>query len=157
MVDFYLTITECIMNIQFVGSLIKKGEQMRKTVISLLVVGTLFTTVVIATADSQNLQVGVQKEVQPSVYTEPNQIDQKNHAMQMPNQVPNEVILNDIQTMLRSSYRKYTIKIHIIDGIVTLSGAVNSADDKQNIEEMVKRIRGVREINNQLEVSPSYK
>src|SRR5262245_65316064 len=46
------------------------------------------------------------------------------------------------------------INVDTVDGVVTLHGKVDAAQDKTNAEAEVKRIDGVREVRNMLQVVP---
>jgi osmotically-inducible protein OsmY len=56
---------------------------------------------------------------------------------------------------LSKGYPNVTFEVN--NGNVTLSGTVNSLDDKKKIEDSVRKIDGVRQINNQITVNPSDK
>ncbi len=47
------------------------------------------------------------------------------------------------------------IKIIIVSGVATLRGTVNSDKEKNDVEKITKSTKGVRSVDNQLEVSPS--
>lgn len=44
------------------------------------------------------------------------------------------------------------IQVHVINGAVTITGEVRSADEKDAVGELARRVNGVREIANALEV-----
>ena len=52
-------------------------------------------------------------------------------------------------------FSKLNISATVIDGEVMLVGFVESADMKKRIEKMVKEIKGVKKVNNQIRVSDS--
>lgn len=64
----------------------------------------------------------------------------------------NDRIMRDIQDKLRGSHKNYNINIHVIDGVVTLTGSVKSSQDKHNIESDISSIKDVKTVNNKLEV-----
>lgn len=81
--------------------------------------------------------------------------EQNNYGNQPGNNdenVSNEQLLNQIQYTLKGSFKNYNLNINVEDGVVTLSGVVNSDSDKSSLESKVKNIRGVRKVNNQLQV-----
>lgn len=61
-------------------------------------------------------------------------------------------ILGEVQDAIKRSYRNYNINIRIFDGIVTLTGVVNSEHEKQTVENKVRKVQGVKKVNNQITV-----
>lgn len=61
-------------------------------------------------------------------------------------------VLNEILYLLRGSYSRYNLNVHIDDGVVTITGTVRSTDDLLDIQNAVQRIKGVKGVNNQLHV-----
>ena len=61
--------------------------------------------------------------------------------------------ITELQNAIKSSYKNYNINIHVSDGDVTLRGIVNSEEDKKGIEDKVRSVHGVKNINNQLHVT----
>jgi|GEM_PF-673536 len=51
------------------------------------------------------------------------------------------------------TFSRYSITASVMDGKVTLIGAVNTADIKQRIEKMVRAVKGVKEVDNKIIVS----
>lgn len=62
-------------------------------------------------------------------------------------------LMEEIQRVIKNSYKTFNINIGISDGIVTLSGLVGSEEDKKNIESDVSRFQGVKKVENKLEVT----
>ncbi len=48
-----------------------------------------------------------------------------------------------------------TIRVETKDGQVYLSGTVNTATDKQNVLEVVRKVKGVSQVNDQIEITGS--
>lgn len=63
----------------------------------------------------------------------------------------NDRIMRDVQQKLKSSYKNYSINIHVLDGVVTLTGTVPTAQDKRNIESDITALQGVKKVVNNLE------
>lgn len=67
-------------------------------------------------------------------------------------------VLQEVLSLLRGSYSRYSMNVHIDDGVVTISGTVRSTDDLLDIQNAVQRIKGVKGVNNQLHIEgPSSK
>ena len=64
----------------------------------------------------------------------------------------NQKLLTAIEDALQASHRKFMINIRISEGIVTLKGFVNSQQDKQDVENIVANVPGVKKVDSQLEV-----
>ncbi len=62
----------------------------------------------------------------------------------------NEEILNQVRAIIRNADRHYNLKIRISGGVVTLTGYVNNEQDKKNIEDAVRKINGVKDVDNKL-------
>lgn len=63
----------------------------------------------------------------------------------------NDRIMREVQYKLKMSHKNYSINIHVLDGVVTLTGTVPSSQDKNNIEMDIKNIPGVKKVVNNLE------
>lgn len=88
--------------------------------------------------------IKMRKEKAPSSYSN----DFENQELER----SNEEILNDVQNVIKSSYKGYMINIHVYDGNVKLSGNVHSDQDKKGIEDRVSKVKGVRSVKNQIQV-----
>lgn len=64
----------------------------------------------------------------------------------------NERILRHIQEELQSHYQNYSINLRIYDGVVTLTGIVDSEQDRQTILSHVRQLNGVKRVQDQLEL-----
>ena len=105
------------------------------------------------TEKPRTIQVNVQKEttqssqqsVRPSMgsVTEDARLDQ------------NDRIMRNVQDKLKGTYKNYNINIHVLDGVVTLTGSVKSSQDKLNIESDVSALKDVKKVDNKLEVTNS--
>lgn len=65
----------------------------------------------------------------------------------------NPELLNQIQNHVKGTYKGYNINVKVEGDIVTLQGTVNSAQDKENIENEIQKFPGIKKINNQLQVT----
>jgi osmotically-inducible protein OsmY len=52
---------------------------------------------------------------------------------------------------LKMSYKNYSINIHVLDGVVTVTGTVPTSQDKHNVEMDISGIKGVKKVVNNLE------
>lgn len=89
--------------------------------------------------DQGNIQVKIQQEGSSS--------DQYRISEQ------DSQIMREIQDKLRGSFKGYSINIHVMNGVVTLSGTVKTPQDKAHIEHDIKDIQGVNKVINNLEVT----
>lgn len=67
----------------------------------------------------------------------------------------NDRVLREVQYKLKMSYKNYSINIHVLDGVVTLTGTVPTSQDKHNIEMDISGIKGVKKVVNNLEAKNS--
>ena len=56
--------------------------------------------------------------------------------------------------MNEAVYKVNQIRIETVNGIVTLTGTVQSRPEADRVVEMTKTVQGVREIRNSLDVRP---
>lgn len=78
--------------------------------------------------------------------------DQKGDSRDSRN-VPDQEISKNVQDLLEPGIfsRGYpNVKFNVNNGNVTLRGSANTQDDKMKIEDNVKKIKGVRQVNNQM-------
>lgn len=61
-------------------------------------------------------------------------------------------LLNEISDRLKGRLELYEINIYVANGVVYLTGTVNSYDIKRAIEQEVQKIGGVTKIKNRIEV-----
>jgi osmotically-inducible protein OsmY len=98
---------------------------------------------------NQNYQVDVQQQQQQPRYKD-GQVVSTNEP-----KVGNPQILTQIQDLLKNSHKNYVVTVHIVDDVVTLSGSVNSEEDKRGLEDRVRNIPGVKGVKNELTVNPN--
>lgn len=73
-------------------------------------------------------------------------------------QMDEEAIMSDrriqdkIQNLIENNFRKYNINITVSQGNVVLKGYVENEETKQNIEQDVLKIQGVKKVNNLLTI-----
>lgn len=99
-------------------------------------------------------------EAVPADNTEKNERDRKSAALTPTDQAENEVD-RTITQQIRSTVVKAddvsmngkNVKVITVDGVVTLRGPVESAREKKDIVNMVKRVEGVKRVDNQLEIA----
>ncbi len=72
------------------------------------------------------------------------------------NETLHQQIAEQIGALHRSAYRFHHITIHVSKGVVTLRGHVRSFYDQQVARETARRVKGVREICNALEIRRDY-
>jgi osmotically-inducible protein OsmY len=63
----------------------------------------------------------------------------------------NDRVMREIQYKLKMSYKNYSINIHVLDGVVTVTGTVPTSQDKHNVEMDISGIKGVKKVVNNLE------
>ena len=67
-------------------------------------------------------------------------------------------IFDDVRTSLKSDYslsdKEITVKVD--DGVVTLAGHVNIPQEKEHATELMCRIKGVKELNNNISIIPLF-
>ncbi len=100
-------------------------------------------------SNSPSIQVQVQREGQSHFESS------EGANVDNPGNEANADILRQIEERIKGSYGRYNINIRIVDGVVVLKGTVNTSQDKDNIEKMVRSISGVDKVNNKLEVQSS--
>lgn len=118
---------------------------MKKLVFTFLALSTMASTIVLA--DDRNsgaVQINIEKETVPG--------GMQATPRSSSTEISSDAIINDVKTVLLGSFRKYVVKVTVFDGTVTLRGAVDSQEDKDKIEDVVKKVRGVKAVDNQLEV-----
>lgn len=99
-----------------------------------------------------NLEVNVTKE--PAMQGEMKMAPIADDKMELStSEITDEQLLNQIQDLIRGSYSQYFLKIHVMDGVVTLDGAVGSKDDESAIIAKIKDLKGVKEVKDNLIVS----
>lgn len=98
-------------------------------------------------SQNQNYQVDIQQQQQPRY--KDGQVVSSNEP-----KVGNPQILTQIQELLKNSHKNYVVTVHIVDDVVTLSGSVNSDEDKRGLEDKVRGISGVKGVKNELTVNP---
>jgi len=111
---------------------------------------------------NQNYQVDVQQQQRPQQY-QSGQIDVQQQPQYKNGQVissnepkiGNPAILTQIQDLLKNSHKNYVVTVHIADDVVTLTGSVNSEEDKRGLEDRVRALQGVRGVKNELTVNPN--
>ena len=64
----------------------------------------------------------------------------------------NDQLLSDIQNSIQKSFKNYNINVRIFNNTVILTGTVSSEQDKDDIEKMVGKLKGVKKITNHLQV-----
>jgi osmotically-inducible protein OsmY len=78
----------------------------------------------------------------------------------VPNQNAADVLLqNKVDEALKNNYLKknYTgVKAHVFNGNVTLSGAIETEQDRQEVENRIRSLKGVQKINDQLQIGEAY-
>ncbi|MBN9379065.1 MAG: hypothetical protein BGO14_11795 [Chlamydiales bacterium 38-26] len=70
---------------------------------------------------------------------------------------PDSLIQHRVEEALKNNYLKKNYKfvnVRIYNGTATLSGSVESEEDRQDVENRVRGITGVTNINDQLQVNP---
>jgi osmotically-inducible protein OsmY len=94
-------------------------------------------------------------------YQQGNQPYERNQQSQkegVQKNVSDQDVTKKIQDTLGSGWfsKGYqNVSYDVNDGTVTLRGTVDTLDDKNKVEEEVKKIDGVKQVNNQIRVSPS--
>ena len=67
-----------------------------------------------------------------------------------------ERIREDVNDQLSEGYLDASeVEVMVVDGVVTLSGTVNSRSDKRRAEDIAEDVRGVRNVENRLRVEQS--
>ena len=67
-----------------------------------------------------------------------------------------ERIREDVNDQLSEGYLDASeIEVMVVDGVVTLSGTVNSRSDKRRAEDIADDVRGVKNVENRLRVEQS--
>lgn len=61
-------------------------------------------------------------------------------------------IQSEVQNLIKNKTKQYNINIMVRQGNVTLSGYVENNDDKQNLEREIRKIKGVKEVKNLLNI-----
>ncbi|MCC5831732.1 MAG: BON domain-containing protein [Chlamydiales bacterium] len=85
-------------------------------------------------------------------------LDNQNQVKKQPaayglDQKANEQIRKGIQSYLKN-FRN--VNFSIDDGVVTLSGSVPSDKDKENLEKAIRKIPGVKDVKNEIEVKEEH-
>lgn len=74
------------------------------------------------------------------------------------NNVVHEELQNKVDSALKNNYVKKnypTVSTEVFNGIVTLSGSVESDRDRQEIKDRILKIKGVRSIQDNLTIAPA--
>lgn len=126
-----------------------------KATLAAVISGLFILAVIFMAADKDEDQiqkVEFEVKVQPTgKYTKPDMSGVSE------DRVPdsNDLLIRDVRDKLRGSYKNYNINIHVMDGVVTLTGTVKTLQDKDKIEKDIKKIDGVKKVDNQLQVKES--
>ena len=75
-----------------------------------------------------------------------------NRVRFVPSQRPDSVVINDVRAALRSTtaLTNMPIRVHVVDGVVTLLGSISTWQEQQLAERVVASVPGVRFCQNQL-------
>ena len=86
-------------------------------------------------------------------HTQESQTQERTESWQSSNvQVEDSDLNRTVEGQLKTTFKNYNFNYTIKDGIVTLTGVVNSNQDKEAIEQEFKRIPGVKKVINSLQV-----
>lgn len=66
-------------------------------------------------------------------------------------------ILEQVKSLIGSTYGKYNINISVSEGIVILRGVVDNDTNMTHIEKDIRNIKGVKDVQNQLHVEGAKK
>lgn len=132
-----------------------------KKILSLITLGCFSTLIAWQTNQPQSTEDDASSEssTQESYYYQPENSREHEGAMSVSETASDQATSKRVYEALYGyiSVGNQNIAFEINDGVITLTGHVNSQEDKDKIENDLKKIDGVKEINNKITVIDAKK